>query len=101
MTPDDKPDLPTIGSELRAQRLGFALRSLAADLVDERRKSAHPRREIADLRARLASLEQTPGGDQAASRAAGPSPTKGRQNERPHSPSPGACPLEAASCARH
>ena len=39
MTPDDEPDLPRIGSEVRAQRLGFALRSLAAELVDERQRS--------------------------------------------------------------
>jgi hypothetical protein len=110
VTPDDEPDLPSIGSELRAQRLGFALRSLAVDLVDERRKVAQLRREIAELRARLESLEPTHGGDQAAPRAAGSrlgacdtdaSPTKGRQDERPQSSSPGACPLEATSCAPH
>ena len=116
MTPDDElglpdePGLPRIGSELRAQRLGFALRSIAAELVDERRKVAQLRREVADLRARLASLEPTQGGEQAASRAAGSrlgardtgtSPTKGRQDERPQSSSSGACSLEAASCARH
>jgi uncharacterized coiled-coil protein SlyX len=33
------------------------LRSLAAELVDERRKVAQLRREIADLSARLESLE--------------------------------------------
>ena len=110
MTPDDEPDLPTFGSELRAQRLGFALRSLAAELVEERRKVAQLRREIADLRARLEALEPTQGGEQAASRAAasrlgtrdtGTRPTKGGQNEGPQSSSSGACPLEAASCARH
>ena len=57
MEPDDAPDLHSIGSELRAQRLGFALRSLAADLVDERRQVAQLRREVADLRARLSALE--------------------------------------------
>ena len=67
MTPDDEPglpdepDLPRIGSELRAQRLGFALRSLAVELVDERRKVAQLRREVADLKARLESLEPTQG----------------------------------------
>jgi hypothetical protein len=71
MAPDDEPDMPTIGSELRAQRLGFALRSLAVELVDERRKVAQLRREIADLTARLESLERTQGSDPAASRAAG------------------------------
>lgn len=63
MTFDDGPDLPRIGSEPRARRLGFALRSLAAELVDERRKVAQLRREIADLRARLESLEPTQGGE--------------------------------------
>ena len=57
MSSDDEPDLPRTGSEVQAQRLGFALRSLAAELVDERRKVAQLRREIADLRARLESLE--------------------------------------------
>jgi hypothetical protein len=64
MTPDDEPGLPRIGSELRAQRLGFAVRSLDAELVDERRKVALLRREIADLRTQLESLEPTQGGDQ-------------------------------------
>jgi hypothetical protein len=71
MTSDDEPDLPRIGSELRAQKLGFALRSLAVELVDERRKVAQLRREVADLKARLESLEPQ-----------------------------GACPPEGASCAR-
>jgi hypothetical protein len=39
MSPDDEPDLPSMGTELRAQRLGFALRSLSVELVDERRRS--------------------------------------------------------------
>jgi hypothetical protein len=89
MTPDDELDLPRIGSELRVQRLGFARRGLAAELVDERRKVARLCREIADLRARLESLEQTQGGDQAASRVVG---------SRLGS---GARPVEAANCARH
>jgi hypothetical protein len=55
MTSDDEPGLPRIGSEIRAERLGFALRSIAVELVDERRKVAQLRREVADLRARLAS----------------------------------------------
>ena len=67
MTSDDEPGLPRIGSELRAERLGFALRSIAVELVDERRKVAQLRREVADLRARLASLEPQ-ASDQAASR---------------------------------
>jgi uncharacterized coiled-coil protein SlyX len=94
MTPDDGPDLPRIASELRVRRLGFALRSLATELVDERRKVAQLRREIADLKARLESLEPTQGGDQAASRPpgsrlgardTGTSPTTSRQDERPTS----------------
>jgi hypothetical protein len=43
-------------SEFRAQRLGVALRGLAAELVDERRKAVEMRREIAALRSQLASL---------------------------------------------
>jgi hypothetical protein len=39
-------------AELRAKRLGFALRDLAADLVEERRKVAQLRREVAELRSR-------------------------------------------------
>jgi hypothetical protein len=61
VTSDDEPGPPRIGSELRTQRLGFALRSIAAELVDERRKVAQLRREVADLRARLESLEPTQG----------------------------------------
>jgi uncharacterized membrane protein len=61
---------PSTGSELRAQRLGSALRKLAADLVDERRKVARLRREIADLRAQLKSLEPTQDGDKAPAAAA-------------------------------
>jgi septal ring factor EnvC (AmiA/AmiB activator) len=109
MTSDDEPGLPGIGSELRAERLGFALRSIAVELVDERRKVAQLRREVADLRARLASLEPQPC-DQAASRAtgsepgasdAGTSPTEGRQPEGPQSSSPRVCPPEGASRGRH
>ena len=44
--------------EFRAERLGYALRSLAAELVDERRKVAELRREVAEMRARLESLEE-------------------------------------------
>ena len=69
MTSDDEPGLPRLGSELRAERLGFALRSIAVELVDERRKVAQLRREVADLKARLASLEPPQGRDQAASHA--------------------------------
>jgi hypothetical protein len=64
MSPDDEPDLPSIGPELRAQRLGFALRRLSVELVDERRKVAQLRREVAELRSRLESLEPPAGDEQ-------------------------------------
>ena len=44
--------------EFRAERLGYALRSLAAELVDERHKVAQLRREVAGLRAQLKSLKE-------------------------------------------
>ena len=56
---DHEPDLPKTGPELRVQRLGVALRGLASELVDERRKVAELRREIAALRARLEAFEPT------------------------------------------
>ena len=62
MSPADEPDLPRTRPELRAERLGFALRGLAAELVDERRKVAQLRQQVAELQARLESLEQTPEG---------------------------------------
>jgi hypothetical protein len=65
VTPSDEPDLPRTDSELRAQRLGFALRSLARELVDERRKVAALRREVAELRSRLESLQRKEGGHRA------------------------------------
>lgn len=55
MTPSDAPSLPRTESEFRAERLGYALRSLAADLVDEQHKVAALRREVAELKARLKS----------------------------------------------
>ena len=39
------------------ERLGSALRGLAMELVDERRKVAQLRREIAELKAQLEVLE--------------------------------------------
>jgi hypothetical protein len=54
-----EPDLPRTRPELRAERLSFALRDLAADLVDERRKVAQLRHQVADLQAELESLKQT------------------------------------------
>lgn len=47
------PDVARTEREFRAQRLGFALKSLAAELVAERRKVAQLRRELAQLKARL------------------------------------------------
>ena len=41
------------GTEHRAERLGFALRDLAAELVGERRQVNRLRREVAELTARL------------------------------------------------
>jgi hypothetical protein len=57
MTSEDDPATPTTQSEVPVQRLGSALRGLAAELVDERRKVAQLRQEIADLKARLKALE--------------------------------------------
>ena len=50
-------DLPRTESELRAERLGYALRSLARELVDERQKVSELRREVAELRSRLELLQ--------------------------------------------
>ena len=51
-------DLHRTEPEFRAERHGYALRSLAAELVDERHKVAELRREVAELRARLQSLKE-------------------------------------------
>ena len=40
MTPGDAPNLSRTEPEFRAERLGYALRSLTADLVDERHKGS-------------------------------------------------------------
>jgi hypothetical protein len=56
LTPEISLDVARTEFEFRAQRLGVALRGLAAELVDERRKAAEMRREIAALRSQLASL---------------------------------------------
>jgi hypothetical protein len=58
MARSDAPSLPRTERQFRAERLGYALRSLAADLVDERHKVAELRREVAELQARLESLEE-------------------------------------------
>ena len=65
MTHRDAPDVPQSERESRARRLGFALRGLAADLVDERQKVAELRRNVAELRSRLESVQPTQGRDQA------------------------------------
>ena len=65
MTPHhhDHPDLPRTEPELRAQRLGFALNGLAAELVAERQKVLQLRRELAQLHSRLESRRTTDGQD--------------------------------------
>ena len=49
-TRDHHPDQPRTEPELRAQRLGFALNSLAAELVTERRKSLNCSRSSSSSR---------------------------------------------------
>ena len=51
-------DLPRTEPEFRAQRLGFALNSLAAELVSERQKVAQLRKELEQLKARLDLSDQ-------------------------------------------
>ena len=63
MTRKGSLDLPRTDTEFRAERLGMALRGLAAELVAERQKVAELRREIAGLRAQLASLAPAVGDD--------------------------------------
>ena len=53
--------MPRTEPEFRAERLGFALRSLAAELAAERRKVAQLRREIAELVAQLQSRDASQG----------------------------------------
>lgn len=72
------PDLPITEPEFRAQRLGFALNSLAAELVAERRKVAQLRKELGQLKARLESRRPTEGqgrSNAAGSRARATTPT--------------------------
>ena len=45
--------------DIRRQRLGIAIRQLAADLVQERRRRLRLERELRELRARLAIYETT------------------------------------------
>ena len=63
MTSQEQPGLPGTEFELRAERLGTALRGLAAQLVDERGKVAELRRENAELKAQL-ERRQPPQGDE-------------------------------------
>ena len=43
--------------DVRRQRLGLAIRELAADLVEERRRRFRLEREVRELRSRLAGYE--------------------------------------------
>ena len=65
MTPGDEPDLPGAVGESRAQRLGSALRGLAADVVNERQKVTELRRSVAELTSRLEAVQGTQSRDQA------------------------------------
>ena len=51
---------PRTESEFRAERLGTALRSLAAELIDERRKVAQLRRELAKVRSQPGAIPPSP-----------------------------------------
>ena len=64
MTPWDAPDLGRAEDESRAQRLGSALRGLAADVVNERQKVAQLRRSVAELTSRLEAAQATPSRDE-------------------------------------
>jgi len=46
-------------NDVRSQRLGLAIRKLAADLVEERRQRSLLERELRNVRARLAVYEPT------------------------------------------
>ena len=65
MTHRAEPAPARTDRDSRARRLGFALRDLAADLVDERRTVAELRRSVAELRSRLAAVQATQARDQA------------------------------------
>ena len=65
MTPSYERVVARTEPERRAEQLGFALRSLAAELVDERRKVAALRRKVAELNSLLESAQATPGGTHA------------------------------------
>ena len=59
LTSQEQRGLPGTEFELRAERLGTALRGLAAQLVDERRKVAELRRENRELKAQLERRQPT------------------------------------------
>jgi len=63
LRPDRSLDVLRTESEFRTERLGAALRGLAAELVDERRKVAELRREIAALKMQLGALTPAPRDD--------------------------------------
>ena len=71
-------DLPSTEREFRAQRLGFALKGLAAELVAERQKVVQLRRELRQLKARPEYRRATEGEehpDAAGTRGQGTTPT--------------------------
>jgi hypothetical protein len=84
VTGRDEPARPGAEREVRARQLGSALRGLAAELVDERRKVADLRREVAELRSRLKSLQPAQDGDDAEGRGARSRP--GPRVTEPHDP---------------
>jgi hypothetical protein len=53
MTLSEEPHRPQSDHEFRAERLGYALRRLAADLVEARRDAMQLRRENDELRSEL------------------------------------------------
>lgn len=59
LTSKEQLGLPGTDFELRAERLGTALRGLAAQLVDERRRVAELRRENRELKAQLERRQPT------------------------------------------
>jgi hypothetical protein len=55
--PANEPESAASSIDIRRQRLGTVLRSLAADLVEERRRRLILEREVRELRATLAAHE--------------------------------------------
>jgi hypothetical protein len=54
---EDEPESAVSSIDLRRRRLGTLVRSLAADLVEERRRRLRLQREVRELRATLAARE--------------------------------------------